>query len=213
MLTEWRREHQASVLCMCMFVLCVCVCVWVCIKFIYFTPTFIISFTSFGINILCPLTLIRAYEDETSSSCRTPVISTSRSTMFFNFGRKGPFNKLKNPSLSPRRGPWLFRSLLRGLDSLKLASGCLRTFTGTSSENWTKTDEDAFFMWGDYKGEVQISVSPDFSAWFLQVILRDSCIATCIVGHQRWSRKPACPTTGSAFILNCYLFVSFRTFC
>ena len=33
------------------------------------------------------------------------------------------------------------------------------------------------------------SVLPDFSVSFLQVIFRDSCIATCIAGHRiLWSR-------------------------
>jgi len=37
-----------------------------------------------------------------------------------------------------------------------------------------------------------------FSVWFLQVIVWDSCITTCTVGHRRWrSRWPAYSSRGS----------------
>jgi hypothetical protein len=45
--------------------------------------------------------------------------------------------------------------------------------------------------------------SADSSAWFRQVIFRDSCIATCAVGHcRRWSRWPACISGESVSCLN-----------
>jgi len=32
----------------------------------------------------------------------------------------------------------------------------------------------------------EIFVLPDFCAWFLQVIFRDSCIATCVIVQWNW---------------------------
>ena len=65
-------------------------------------------------------------------------------------------------------------------------------------------------MWGDSEGEKEVFVSPDFGPWYLQIIVRDSCIATCTVGHRRWwFIWPAYSSGGSVSCLNCYYFVRF----
>jgi len=48
-----------------------------------------------------------------SSSCWTPVISSSQSTVLLKFRTRAPLKKLRNLSLSLRRGPWRFWRALR----------------------------------------------------------------------------------------------------
>jgi hypothetical protein len=65
-----------------------------------------------------------------SSSCWTPTIRSSRSTILLTFGSKAPLKKIKKLrklGLVLRRGPWRFKGWLRGLHWLKLASRCSRT--------------------------------------------------------------------------------------
>ena len=57
------------------------------------------------------------------------MIKITGSNVLLKFRSTAPLNKLKNLSLSLREGPRLL-----GLNSLKLASRCLRTLIGTSSE-------------------------------------------------------------------------------
>lgn len=55
----------------------------------------------------------------------------------------------------------------------------------------------------------EMFVLPDLGAWFRKVMFRNSCLATCAVGHCRcWSRWPAYRSGGSVFTLNCHLFVT-----
>ena len=75
------------------------------------------------------LTMLRV-----SSSCWTLVIRSSRSTILLKSGSKAPLKKLRSLSLSVRRGPRGLWSWPRGLDWLKVASGCLRMFIRTSCE-------------------------------------------------------------------------------
>jgi hypothetical protein len=58
----------------------------------------------------------------------TPMIRISLSTIFSKFGSKELLKRVRNLSLSIRRGPWQFRSWLWGLEALKLASRRLKTF-------------------------------------------------------------------------------------
>jgi len=92
-LTEERTEKPTSALCMRMFV-CILTCLHT--QYLYILPRLASPcITSFGLIILCPLMRTML---ETSSSCRTPMIRTSHSMMFFNFGRKELFNMPRNPS-------------------------------------------------------------------------------------------------------------------
>jgi hypothetical protein len=140
---------------------------------------------------------------KTSSSCWSPIIRTSHTMILLKSGSKVSLKKL-----SLRSGLWRFWSSLRGSDWLQLASRCLRTLTGTSSDR-QKLDRWSWrcLLWGDSVGE-GVFVSPDFGALFLQVIFTDSCVATCTVGHRRWwSRWSAYSSRGSTSRLNCHLFV------
>ena len=49
-----------------------------------------------------------------------------------------------------------------------------------SSNNKTRTCEDTNLLLRDSNGE-EVFVSPDFHAWFPQVIFRDSCIAIVLL--------------------------------
>jgi hypothetical protein len=62
------------------------------------------------------------------------VISISPSNTFFKFGSKASLKELRNVCSCLGRGPWRSRTCVRGLDSLKLVSRCLRTQIRTSSE-------------------------------------------------------------------------------
>jgi hypothetical protein len=120
------------------------------------------------------------------------------------------FEGLRNLSLSLRRRPQGFQIWPTVLESLKLASRCLRTLIQIGSEHQQKEWE----LWecllrGDPKEE-QIFVSPDHSVWFLQFIFSDSRIADCIVGHWRSSRWPVHSSKGSASSLSHHM--SFHIF-
>lgn len=54
--------------------------------------------------------------------------------------------------------------------------------------NWARNYEDACLQWGDCK-LAEVFVSPDSSAWLIQVMCRESCIATCTTRHWRWWPK------------------------
>jgi hypothetical protein len=56
-------------------------------------------------------------------------------TIVLKFRSKQPLKKLRNLSLSQRRGPWRFWSLLRSLDWLKLEWRCFEDMTGMNSEH------------------------------------------------------------------------------
>jgi hypothetical protein len=60
------------------------------------------------------------------------------------FQKQRALEEVRNLSLSLRRGPWRFWSLLRGLDWLKLESRCFEDMTGMSSEH-QKLDME---LWG-----------------------------------------------------------------
>ena len=54
-----------------------------------------------------------------------------------------------------------------------------------SSNNWAGNYEGACLIREDSKGEEEVSVWPDFSVCFLNVIFRDSFIAKYTVGYWR----------------------------
>ena len=135
-----------------------------------------------------------------SSSRWTPMTRSSCSTTLLKFWNKTPLTKLGNPSLRLRKGPWRFGSWSIGLDWLKVASGCPRKMTGQGIVRILACFEE-------FRREKKRSISPDFSNLFLQVIIRDSCIATCIVGHRIWRSGWHAYSSGeSASYLNCHLF-------
>jgi len=69
-------------------------------------------------------------------------------------------------------------------------------------------NEFVCLIWGDSKVHEEIFLSPEFSVWFLQVIIRDTCIGTWIDGQRRWwSRSPSYISRGSISCLNSHLFV------
>jgi hypothetical protein len=70
-----------------------------------------------------------------SSSCWTPNIRSSRSTILLKFGSKVPLKKLRNLSLSLGTEPWLFFIWPKSMDSLRLASSkFLKTLIRRSGE-------------------------------------------------------------------------------
>ena len=68
-----------------------------------------------------------------SSHCWTHMTNSS-STILLKLGSKALLNKLRNLSLSLRRGPWRFWRWLTVVGLLKLASGHLRAQIRKSSE-------------------------------------------------------------------------------
>ena len=148
---------------------------------------------------------------KTSSSCITSMVKRPRLKILSKFGSKELLKKLKNLSLSLRRRPWRFWSWLSGLDWLKLASNCKSTFTGLGSEQPRLYREmGGCFLWGDYEWEEEISFWPIVNAWLLQVIFRDSFIATGTVGQwRRWYRLPVYDKRDSASFLNFHFYGPF----
>ena len=142
-----------------------------------------------------------------SLSYWTPMIRNTCSTILLKFRCKAHL-KMCNLSLSLRTGPCQFHIWLRSLDWLRLASRFLSMLTGTSCQQQLDRELcDAYLLWEDSEGE-EFFVSPDFSAWFLQVIVRESYIATCTAGHWRWRfRWPAYISKSNASSFNCSCFV------
>ena len=139
-----------------------------------------------------------------ASSFWSPMIRILGSTFFWKFGSKAPLKYVRNLSL--RRGPW------RGLEWLKLASRCLKTLTGTSSEQ----QQLERGLWGFFLAmrifwrRRRVLCQPNFGAWFLHVKFKDSSITTCTAARSReWSRSPAYSSRGSADCLHCHRFVTF----
>ena len=79
-----------------------------------------------------------------SSHCWTHMMTCSRPTILLKLGSKALLNNLRNLSLSHRKGLWGVWRWLRVLGLLKLASGCLRTQSRTSSELQERDKE----LWG-----------------------------------------------------------------
>jgi len=92
-------------------------------------------------------------------------------------------------SLSLRIGPWPFRGSLRWLESVKLASG-VEDIGSNEQPAATLNYHDACLLWNS-AGEEKFFVPAGFSAWYLQVTFRDSCLPIRAVGHwRRWSTWP-----------------------
>ena len=109
---------------------------------------------------LRPLPSVSMYQAKWANSyvwCwrhRRVAVRSRRSTIVLKFGSKAPLKKLRNLSLSIRRGPLRFWSLLRGLDWLKLESRCLEDVIGMSSEHQKLYRElwGCLLLWGNSKG-------------------------------------------------------------
>lgn len=155
-----------------------------------------------------PSTQIRSTMPKKYSSCRTTMVRISCFTILLEFGRR-PWRS---------RGAWAWRE---DLDGFEVDGGtwtdwswqhgrCLEEEASTSS--CTGTCEDACWRRTDSEGQERVFLSPEFSAWFLQVIFRDSCIIIIIiiirtVGNCRWwSRWSSWSSMGNASSLNCYFF-------
>jgi hypothetical protein len=107
-----------------------------------------------------------------------------------------------NLSPSIRRWPWRLLNLTEDLQG-----------------HWTRSSNIYTSIYGDpclltwhSETEEVVFVSQEFSVCFLQVILRDLCIDTCVV-HCRSSRGPAFSLSRSFSSCNCHLFVRFHTSC
>ena len=158
-------------------------------------------------NVVCPRTqYTKEGELTVASICWSPMIRL-RPTIFWKFGIKAPLKKVRNLSLSQRRGP------RRRLEWLKLLSICLKTLIGASSEQQQlERGLWGFFLatrifWRRWKGLCQ----PEVGAWFLHVRFKDSRINTWIATRSReWSRWPAYSSRRSADWLHCHWF---QTFC
>jgi len=158
-------------------------------------------------NVKCANLMLKV-----SLNCWTPMIRSAHSTILLKFGSKARLTKTWNPilTLSLRRGLCQFHIWLRGLDWLRMASRFLSKVTGKSSQQQQLDRElwDACLLWGDSEGD-EVFVSPDFSAWFLQVIFRGSCITTCTARHWRWwARWPTYSSKGNGSLFTSHWFVT-----
>jgi hypothetical protein len=52
------------------------------------------------------------------------------------------------------------------------------TREGQTEKNWAKLHEGACWLWEGPEGEIQVFVSPGFSAWFIQVTFNASAPPT-----------------------------------
>ena len=92
---------------------------------------------------------------KTFTSCWPHISRNSRLTILLKFGSKAPLKKRRNLSLGLRRGPWRLWSWMRALDSMKMASRCLKTLTGKSREYQQLHKE----LWGGSEGEEKVFAS------------------------------------------------------
>lgn len=93
-----------------------------------------------------------------------------------------------------------YKKFIEWLGLSALVSKCLRTFIRNSSHQQLEMK-----LWISLLAVRRFYI--DLSAWFLQIICKDPCIATRTVWHWRWSRRQACSPTGSASSLCCHWFV------
>jgi hypothetical protein len=98
------------------------------------------------------------------SSCWTSMIRSSCSTIMRKFKSKVPLQRLRNLSLSLRRGLWWCQSRLRGLDMLKLA----RLFQTATTEQQITRLLACFFPC------MLIMRKCDADVWSLFIFLADS---------------------------------------
>ena len=84
------------------------------------------------------------FSAQLSWSCWTLTIRNSRLVIFLKFGSKSPLTKPRDLSLSLGTGPWRFWSWIGDLVWMKMASRCLRTVIGKSSEQQQLDRE----LWG-----------------------------------------------------------------
>lgn len=110
-----------------------------------------------------------------ASICSTTMIRISRWNML-KFRSKAHLKKLGNLGLSLRTWPWRFQSWLRELDSLKLASRCLRN-TDAKEQRAATTGQEIMKMiamrrsWRRRKGLCLARLQCFISAKHLQEIL------------------------------------------
>jgi len=118
---------------------------------------------------------------QVTSICWTPKTRSSRSTIFEIWKRRG-FEESVESKPDPNDSTVAFRSSLRGLDSLKLASGCLRTMIRTSSEQSQPHKEiRRMFVYYEILKEKESSLPWQTSGFISSSHLQDSCIASCIL--------------------------------
>ena len=135
-----------------------------------------------------------------------------QSTILLKCGNTVPLKKvgkLGNLSLDLRReSSWFWVA-----DRLGLLEGGLTMFEDIDSDEQSVATTRqgfmrilAFFLW-DSEDKKEVLVSFHFTAWCLQAIVRQLCIAACI-GHWIWrSRWPFHSSRQSALSINCHSFI------
>jgi hypothetical protein len=111
--------------------------------------------------------------------------------------------------MSLRRRPWRLQSWPRGfgLEAGIKVSEDVYLMEQRAVTTRQGINEFVCMLWGDSEVHEEI-ISPDFSVWFLQIIIRDMWIGTWIDGQRRWwSRSPSYISRRSASCLNSHLFV------
>ena len=101
------------------------------------------------------------------------LIKKSCSTIPLEFWNRAPFERLRNLNLGLTRGQWRVWSLPRTFDSLKTEIKLL----GATDQKIQPAETITLrccWLWRESEGEKEVFFSPDFTAWLLQIFLKDS---------------------------------------